>query len=101
MADILIQGGEVLDPGQGLRGRLDIAVSQGKITQIASHIDPREAQRVVDVSGKVVVPGLIDLHARGVWLKCSMKMLASIKTRRPDGRKEEPPHTPVYPHNTL
>jgi predicted amidohydrolase len=63
MADILIQGGEVLDPGQGLRGRLDIAVSQGKITQIALHIDPREAQRVVDVSGEVVVPGLIDLHA--------------------------------------
>jgi hypothetical protein len=56
MADIFIQGGEVLDPGQGLRGRLDIAVSQGKITQIALHIDPREAQRVVDVSGEVVVP---------------------------------------------
>jgi len=66
MADILIQGGEVLDPNQGLRGRLDIAVSQGKITQIAPHIDPREAQQVVDVSGKVVVPGLIDLHARGI-----------------------------------
>jgi dihydroorotase len=63
MADILIQGGGVLAPSQGLRGRLDIAVSQGKITQIAPHIDPREVQRVVDVSGKVVVPGLIDLHA--------------------------------------
>lgn len=86
MADLLIQGGEVLDPSRGLRGRLDIAVSQGKITQIAPHIDPREAQRVVDVSGKVVVPGLIDLHARGIWLKWYMKMLASIKTRRPDGR---------------
>ena len=63
MADLLIQGGEVLDPGQGLRGRLSIAVSQEKISQMASHIDPREAQRVVDVGGKVVVPGLIDLHA--------------------------------------
>ena len=63
MPDLLIQGGEVLDPSQGLRGRLDIAVSQRKIPQIAPHIDPREAQRVVDVSGKVIVPGLIDLHA--------------------------------------
>jgi dihydroorotase len=63
MPDLLIQGGEALDPGQGLRGRLDIAVSQGKITQIAPHIDPRDVQRVVNVSGKVVVPGLIDLHA--------------------------------------
>ena len=75
MAEILIQGGEVLDPGQGLRGRLDIAVSQGKITQIALHIDPREAQRVVDVSGEVVVPGLIDLHAHvyaGVRTVCPL-----------------------------
>jgi dihydroorotase len=63
MVDLLLQGGEVLDPGQGLKGRLDIAVTQGKIVQIAPHIDPREAARVVDVSGKVVAPGLIDLHA--------------------------------------
>ena len=65
MADILIQGGEGLDPSQGLRGRLDIACVAGENTQIAPHIAPREAQRVVDVSGKVVVPGLIDLHAGG------------------------------------
>ena len=38
MADILIQGGEGLDQSQGLRGRLDIAVSQGKITQIAPQL---------------------------------------------------------------
>jgi dihydroorotase len=63
MVDLLLQGGEVLDPGQGLKGRLDIAVTQGKIVQIAPHIDPREAARVVGVSGKVVAPGLIDLHA--------------------------------------
>ena len=81
MAGLLIQGGEVLNPGLGLRSRFDIAVSQRKITQIAPHIDPRESQRVVDVSGKVVVPGLIDLHVRRSWLKWNMKMLASIKTR--------------------
>jgi dihydroorotase len=63
MVDLLIQGGGVLDPGQGLRGRLDIAVTQGKISQIAPYIDPHEADRVVDVRGKVVAPGLIDLHA--------------------------------------
>jgi dihydroorotase len=88
MADLLIQGGEVVDPGQGLRGRLDIAISQGKITQIAPHIDPREADRVVDVSGKVVAPGLIDLHAHvyagirtvGVNENCLMPDLAGVQS---------------------
>jgi dihydroorotase len=88
MTDLLIQGGEVLDPGQGLRGRLDIAVSQGKITQIVTHIDPHDAQRVVDVSGKVVVPGLIDLHAHvyagvrtvGVNENCLMPDLAGVQS---------------------
>jgi dihydroorotase len=88
MADLLIQGGEVLDPGQGLRGRLDIAVSHGKITHVAPHIDPREADRVVDVSGKVVAPGLIDLHAHvyagvrtvGVNENCLMPDLAGVQS---------------------
>jgi dihydroorotase len=88
MADLLIQGGQVLDPGQGLKGRFDIAVSQGKISQIAPHIDPREADRVVDVSGKVVAPGLIDLHAHvyagvrtvGVNENCLMPDLAGVQS---------------------
>jgi len=63
MVDLLVQGGEVLDPGQGLKGRLDIAISRGKIEQLAAPIDPRGAERIVDVSGKLVVPGLMDLHA--------------------------------------
>jgi dihydroorotase len=88
MVDLLIQGGEVVDPGQSLRGRLDIAISQGKIRQIAPHIDPREADRVVDVSGKVVAPGLIDLHAHvyagirtvGVNENCLMPDLAGVQS---------------------
>lgn len=63
MVDLLVQGGKVLDPGQRLNGRLDIAVTKGKVVQIAAYIDPREATRVVEVGGKLVVPGLIDLHA--------------------------------------
>jgi dihydroorotase len=86
MVDILVQGGEVLDPGQGLKGRLDIAVSKGKIVQIAPHLDPREAGRVVDVTGKIVAPGLIDLHAHvyagirtmGVNENCLLPDLAGV-----------------------
>jgi dihydroorotase len=62
--DLLIKGGHVLDPGQGLDAALDIAVSGGKIAKIAADIDPEDAARVLEMHGpgRHVVPGLIDLH---------------------------------------
>lgn len=62
--DLLIKGGHVLDPGQGLDGRLDIAVADGKIAQMAADIPAADAARVIEVRGanRHVVPGLIDLH---------------------------------------
>ena len=62
MTDLLLKGGELLDPSQELRGRLDIAVQDGVISQVAPNIRPSSTTRVVDVDGKLVVPGLIDLH---------------------------------------
>lgn len=66
--DLLIKGGHVLDPGQGLDGRLDIAVSGGKIARIDADIPVQDAERVLEIRGpgsgvaRHVVPGLIDLH---------------------------------------
>lgn len=62
--DLLIKGGHVLDPGQGLDAALDIAVSGGKIAQIAADIPAQDAARVLELrgAGRHVVPGLIDLH---------------------------------------
>ena len=62
--DLLIKGGHVLDPGQGLDATLDIAVSGGKIARIAADIPAQEAARVLEMrgAGRHVVPGLIDLH---------------------------------------
>jgi dihydroorotase len=62
--DLLLKGGHVLDPGQGLDAPLDIAVSGGKIAKIAADIPAAEAARVLELSGpgRHVVPGLIDLH---------------------------------------
>ena len=62
MTDLLIKGGQVIDPSQNLGGKLDIAVKDGAISQLAPHIDSAEASQVIDASGKVVTPGLIDLH---------------------------------------
>jgi len=60
--DLLIKGGTVIDPGQGLHGLLDVSVKNGKIFQVAKDIPPGPADRVVSAKGKIVTPGLIDLH---------------------------------------
>lgn len=60
--DLLLTGGEVLDPAQQLRGRRDIALANGTIAAIAERIDPAQAREVLDLSGKLVTPGLVDIH---------------------------------------
>ena len=62
MTDLVLKGGQVIDPARNLRAQLDVAVTDGAISQVAPNISQDEASRVVDVAGKLVVPGLIDLH---------------------------------------
>ena len=57
------QGWDCNRPITGLQGVHDIAVQDGKIASIAPGIPVEEATRVIDVQGKTVTPGLIDLHA--------------------------------------
>ncbi len=63
MYDLLLKGGTVVDPSQNLQGVHDIAVQDGEIATIAPGIPVEEAIRVINVPGKIVTPGLIDLHA--------------------------------------
>jgi dihydroorotase len=63
MYDLLLKGGTVLDPSSKLDGRQDVAVEGDRIARIAPQIAETEAARTIDVTGKVVAPGLIDLHA--------------------------------------
>ena len=60
--DLLLKGGTVLDPGQGIHGRRDIAFRDGLVADVGEGIDPEGAAAVVDVSDKLITPGLIDLH---------------------------------------
>ena len=62
MYDLIIKGGTVVDPSQNIHGLNDVAVQDGKIARVAPDIPSDEAKRVVEVKGKVVIPGLIDLH---------------------------------------
>jgi dihydroorotase len=60
--DFLLKGGTLLDAGQGIHDRRDIAFKDGKVAAVAERIDPASVANTVDVSGKLVTPGLIDLH---------------------------------------
>ena len=61
--DLLLRNANVLDPSQGLSGMRDIGIRYGAIEAIESSIAPDRALRVMDAGGKLVTPGLIDLHA--------------------------------------
>jgi dihydroorotase len=61
--DLLIKGGEVLDPSQNLRGRRDIGIRWGVIEAVEPDIPADRALKVLSVGGKLVTPGLVDLHS--------------------------------------
>jgi dihydroorotase len=60
--DLVIKGGEVLDPSQSLRGKRDIGIRYGVIEAVEGDIPAARALRVLDAPGKLVTPGLVDLH---------------------------------------
>src|SRR6187399_1718977 len=61
--DLVIKGGEVLDPSQNLKAKRDIGIRFGVIEALEADIPADKAQRVLPASGKLLTPGLIDLHA--------------------------------------
>ena len=63
MTSLLLKGGTVYDSSQGIKAQsLDIAVRDAKIVELAANIESRNFDEVIDVTNKIVAPGLIDLH---------------------------------------
>src|SRR5689334_14630640 len=60
--DLVLKGGHVIDPANRIDGVMDVAVSKSRIAAVQKDIPPTDADKVVDVSGLYVTPGLIDIH---------------------------------------
>jgi dihydroorotase len=69
MYDLVIKGGFVIDPFQEINEVMDVAISRGKIVDVRSGINIEGTKHVVDASGLLVTPGLIDIHVH-----CSYNM---------------------------
>jgi dihydroorotase len=67
MFDLLIEGGRVIDPATGLEREADVGFAGGKVAAIAAGLPRDNAARVVDATGRMVTPGLIDLHTHVYW----------------------------------
>jgi dihydroorotase len=60
--DLVIKGGDVLDPSQSLRGKRDVGIRWGVVEAVEETIPAERAAKTIDASGKLVTPGLVDLH---------------------------------------
>jgi dihydroorotase len=60
--DLLLKGGHVIDPKNKIDAKMDIAILNGKISQVGVDIPAANSKKVIDVTGLYVTPGLIDMH---------------------------------------
>ena len=60
--DLVIKGGEVIDPSQNLRARRDVAIRYAKLAALEPEIPGEQATYVLPADGKLVLPGLVDMH---------------------------------------
>lgn len=78
--DIVLKNGCVVDPVNGRHGRFDVAVAGGRIAAVAPDLDPSKAPQSFDLTGRHVLPGIIDTHVHvSPWIggRFGHKMLAS------------------------
>jgi dihydroorotase len=65
--DLILRGGRVVDPLQKLDAVTDVAFSDGKVARIGAGLQAGAGTDIRDVSGRIVTPGLIDLHTHVYW----------------------------------
>src|SRR5256886_3490664 len=80
--DLILRGGRVVDPSQKLDAVTDVAFADGKVARIGAGLRPDAKTDVHDVSGRIVTPGLIDLHTHVYWGGTSLGIDAEDFCRR-------------------
>src|SRR5262249_762579 len=68
--DLVIRGADVTDPGSGLRGHMDGAISGGKIVAVAPSLPEGDGRKTMRGKDGVVMAGLVDVHAH-IFVNCS------------------------------
>jgi dihydroorotase len=63
--DLIVKGGQVIDPSRKLNAICDVAVTNGRIVKVEANISAGAAE-TIDASGKLVVPGLLDIHSHAL-----------------------------------
>ncbi len=62
MYDVVLRKGEVVDPSQEIHKVASVAIESGKIAEVADDISESKAKKVIPAEGKIITPGLIDIH---------------------------------------
>lgn len=78
MNDLVLKGGRVIDPSQEIDKVTDIAFAGGKVAAIGDGLSGKDTR---DVAGKIVSPGLIDLHTHVYWGGTSLGVEAELVAR--------------------
>jgi len=65
--DLILKGGHVIDPKNGIDAVRDVAIRNGKIAAVESNLSPSASRKSIDVSGLYVTPGLVDIHVHVFW----------------------------------
>jgi dihydroorotase len=65
--DLILRGGHVIDPKNGVDAVRDVAIRAGKIAAVAASLPAAAAKKTIDVSGLYVTPGLVDIHVHVFW----------------------------------
>ena len=80
--DLLIKGGRVIDPASRVDAMADVGFSGGRVAAVEAGIPADRARRVVDATGAIVTPGLIDLHTHVYWGGTSLGVDADAMAAR-------------------